>query len=180
MNARLQFRRVFSTCRFCQEGRAWSLLRAGWLAALAALTGCATVGQFDRGAELAFQGAHLVDTAQTYRAASDPCYEEVDTFTRRLIGRTPSHAQVIGWGVGYGALHYGITRLLTDHGHDYLAAAWELLTIETTGRSIGDSIHVGVRIGAANVHPGCPAPARSPAAPVAPYYPRKSTPVVQQ
>jgi hypothetical protein len=123
---------------------------------LVLLTGCATVADFDRGAEVAFQTAHLVDTVQTYRgAASDPCYAEGDPVTRRLIGREPSRAGVVAWGIGYGAIHYGVTRLLVDHGHERIAAVWELVTIEATGRAIADNVRVGIRIGAPNVHPAC-------------------------
>jgi hypothetical protein len=42
MSAATRFRQVYSTNRFCQQGRAWSALRAAWLASLVALAGCAT------------------------------------------------------------------------------------------------------------------------------------------
>lgn len=126
------------------------------LTLIPALAACADVPDINRSVEAAFQVAHAVDTAQTYHgAASDPCYAEGDPVTRRIIGREPSKAGVIAWGVGYGALHYGVYRLLANHGHDYLASAWEAMTIESTGRSVANNISVGVRLGAPNVHADC-------------------------
>lgn len=126
------------------------------LLAFVALTGCASARQIDLGGEAVFQAAHLVDTLQTYHAATDDCYSESDPITRRLIGREPSRAGVIGWGVGFAAAHYAVTSWLLSGGHEYLAAAWEVVTIETTEHSVAQNIHVGIRIGAPNVHPGCP------------------------
>lgn len=109
------------------------------------LTGCASVG------EPVFQTVHLVDTIQTFHgAASDKCYGEADPVTRRLIGSEPSHAGVIAWGVGYAALHYGITRWLTETGHDRIATVWEVLTIADTARDVGRNIEIGIRIGRPN------------------------------
>lgn len=123
---------------------------------LALLAGCSSIPlrTVDNTAEVAFQAAHLVDTIQTYHGpASDSCYGEGDPITRRLIGRKPSHAGVIAWGVGYAAVHYGITELLLDHGHDYLAAAWEALTISGTAGDVAQNIHIGIRVGSPNVDP---------------------------
>jgi hypothetical protein len=134
------------------------------VAAVLALSGCATltgpaprsVQDLNDGLEVGFQVLHAADTAMTYHGpASDKCYEEGDQLTRRILGGRPERNQVLGWGVGYGLLHYGITKWLNETGHDYLATGWELLTIEGTGNALARSWRVGVRIGAPNKDTGC-------------------------
>src|SRR5665213_718939 len=148
--------------RASRPHKAWFrsiLLEIGGALALSVLAGCSTVPMrtVDNVAEGVFQAEHLVDTLQTYHGpASDACYAEGDQITRRIIGGKPSHAGVIAWGAGYAAVHFGVTELLLDHGHDYIAAAWEALTISGTAGDVAQNIHIGVRIGAPNVDPvGC-------------------------
>jgi hypothetical protein len=105
------------------------------------LAGCASLPQFNHGAEATFQAAHLLDIIQSEKgAASDPCF----------TGVHPDHMGVAAWGVGYGLLHYGVTRWLTSTGHPRLTAAWEALTIADTGYAVAHNYQVGIRIGAPN------------------------------
>ncbi len=137
------------------------------MAAMALLTGCATVmdnldlsppkGQsvdlttVDEYGELAFQAEHLVDTMQTvHGAAMDPCFSEGDPTTKALIGAHPSQAATIVWGIGYGAVHYGITAWLLDNGHDRIAAVWEAASVIDTAAVIDHNYSIGIRIGAPN------------------------------
>jgi hypothetical protein len=113
--------------------------------------------------ESAFQAAHLVDIAQSFHgAASDPCYTEADPVTKRLTGMRPSQAGVVAWGVGYGALHYGVAKLLLDNDHPNAALVWEAVTLGDTLREVKRNVSIGIRIGAPNTDSyrgiGCPYP----------------------
>jgi hypothetical protein len=120
---------------------------------LALCAGCTTLDltTVDEYGEGAFQAEHLVDVIQsTHGAAEDPCFSEGDPVTRAITGAHPSQGAVLAWGVGYGALHYGITALLLDNGHDKLAAIWEAASIIDTASVIDHNYSVGIRIGAPN------------------------------
>lgn len=117
------------------------------------LSGCATVND---NLELGWQAEHVVDVLQTeHGAASDACYYEGDPATRAVIGMKPSRAAVAGWGVGFGALHYGVTRVLERWGMPWMATAWEAATIVDTAAVIGHNYQVGIRLGARNRPAGC-------------------------
>jgi hypothetical protein len=121
------------------------------------LAGCASVPEFNAGAEIGFQALHAIDVAQTYHgAAEDRCYAEGDAVTRALIGSKPRKGAVLAWGAGYGAAHYGITRLLEAAGWERAAAMWELVSIADTAAVVGRNYSIGVRIGRPNSdYPGC-------------------------
>jgi len=118
------------------------------------LAGCASVPDLttaDEYGEVAFQAEHLVDVIQTLHGASqNPCFSEGDPTTKAIIGAHPSQAATIAWGVGYGALHYGITAWLLDHDHDRIAAVWQAASIIDTASVINHNYQIGVRIGAPN------------------------------
>jgi hypothetical protein len=105
----------------------------------------------DEYGEGAFQLEHLADVVQTmHGAGTDPCFSEGDPTTKALIGSHPSQASIFAWGVGYGAVHYGITAWLLDHDHDRIAAVWEAASIIDTAAVVDHNYSIGVRIGAPN------------------------------
>lgn len=130
--------------------------------ALLALTGCASLRDFNDGTETAFQAAHIVDVAQSFHgAASDRCYLEGDPVTRGLIGAQPSHAGVIAWGVAYALVHYGVHSWLEEQGYEKLDAIWQIGTLADTAYAVGKNYSIGIRIGAPNTdYPACPQWAR--------------------
>lgn len=135
-----------------------SLRRAGPFAALIGcflLGGCQSLDLSSR--ELTWQSLHAVDVAQTLSAAEDPCYEEEAWMTRRLIGRQPSDAEVMAWGVGTAVGHLMVTNLLERmDAPRWAQRLWSYGTISYTGLTIGSNYDEGVRIGGDNEPvPGC-------------------------
>jgi hypothetical protein len=134
-----------------------TLLRCAGLLLLSSslLTGCQTMS--DR--EKVWQALHAVDVAQTLSAARDPCYQENAWLTRQLIGRQPSDAAVLAWGVGTAALHAWLSHEIEERGSPtWVRMAWELGTLGQTAYAIGSNHRNGVRIVADNKNvPGCPA-----------------------
>lgn len=150
---------------FVGEARA-DARRANWrnalvLIALAivlafCLSGCATIPETNNALEIGWQAEHVVDTLQTvHGAASDRCYYEADPVTRALIGEKPSRGAVYAWGVGYGAFHYGVTRLLEKFAPEWVATVWEAASIADTTVVIGHNYSVGIRLGAKNRPANC-------------------------
>ena len=96
--------------------------------------------------ELTWQALHAVDVAQTLNAASDPCYEEDAWLTQQIIGKQPSDAEVIAWGVGTAVVHMWIaTELDRRDAPRWLQATWSQGTIGSTGYTIVDNHRNGVR-----------------------------------
>jgi hypothetical protein len=128
------------------------------IASAVCLSGCATLHDFNSGAELAWQAAHLVDVLQTeHGAASDVCYYEGDPVTSAIIGKKPNRGAVAAWGIGFGGLHYIVTDALQEFGWERVATMWEAATIIDTADVIGHNYSIGIRIGAANKPPAsCP------------------------
>lgn len=123
-----------------------------------ALSGCSAVPltRVNQTLEGGYQVAHLVDTLQTLHGpASDRCYQENDMATRGMIGRLPSKTGVVAWGLGEAAVHYGVYRLLADNGHNYLASAWEAVTVTATVSAVASNYQLGIRVGAKNLDKGC-------------------------
>lgn len=108
-------------------------------------------------AEGVWQGLHVIDVATTINGpALDRCYYEGDPVTSRLIGRHPSVGGVVGWGIGYSALHYVVTAELSEHNAPrWIQWVWQAVNIEDTGRAVVNNFRIGIRIGAPNTHPGC-------------------------
>lgn len=97
--------------------------------------------------EVAWQGLHAIDAAQTERGAgSDACYHEADPITRRLIGARPSPAGVAAWAAGEAALHYLITRALSAHAPRWALIGWQSITIGMVGSAVAHNYAIGVRI----------------------------------
>lgn len=96
--------------------------------------------------EVVWQGLHVVDVAQTLNAASDPCYEETAWLTQRIIGKQPSDAEVVAWGVGTAVVHWWVARELERRDAPrWLQATWSLGTIGSTGYAVVDNHRNGVR-----------------------------------
>lgn len=141
------------TLRFC------ALLAAAFVLCFVVmgLSGCTTLRDNldlttpDQYAEGAFQVEHLVDVMQSmHGAAEDACFSEGDPATRAIVGAHPAQSSVFIWGIGYAAIHYGITAWLLDHDHDRIAAVWEAASIIDTAAVVDHNYSVGIRIGAPN------------------------------
>ncbi len=127
--------------------------------AAASLGGCAHMDSVTAAGETTWQSLHVLDAVQTYRGpASDPCYYESDPLTRRLIGRHPSQAGVVGWGVGLSTLHYGVTALLADHGAPrWLQWTWQTVTSSSTAATVSHNVSIGLHMNGTVSHWGvCP------------------------
>ena len=107
--------------------------------------------------ELAWQGLHVVDVAQTLNAASDPCYEETAWLTEKIIGKQPSDAEVLAWGVGTALVHMWVANQLERRNAPrWLQMTWSLGTIGSTGYAVVDNHQNGVRPWGNNVdHDTC-------------------------
>lgn len=121
------------------------------LIAAVMLTGCVTLPEVNSTGEVVWQTLHAADVAQTIRGAvQDPCYAEGDPLTRRLIGSKPSTAGVMVWGLGLGALHYGVHRLLEDRAPAWVDTAFEAVSVAGQASIDYHNYSIGVRIGAPN------------------------------
>ncbi len=122
--------------------------RAGVLAALLSLPlfgGCQSLDL--SGEEVAWQALHAVDVAQTLSAADDPCYEEDAWLTRRLIGRQPSDAEVMAWGIGTAVGHALIAKTLERWDAPvWLKKVWSYGTITHTGYVVASNHDEGIRV----------------------------------
>ena len=114
---------------------------------IAALEGCAALNE---PGERAWLAAHAVDVAQTRTFRNDPCIEEVDPFTRSLIGREPSTGATIAWGVGMAAFHVGVTELLLRTDHPRVAKVWEWVSFTEKGITVARNHRLGARISGNN------------------------------
>lgn len=108
-------------------------------------------------AEGIWQGLHAIDVATTFKGPGmDTCYGEGDPITSRIIGTYPTKASIVGWGIGYAALHYVVTAELSEHNAPrWVQWTWQALQIADTGRDVAHNFSIGIRFGGANVHPGC-------------------------
>ncbi len=105
--------------------------------------------------EYAWQSIHLVDVLQTLDGpARDPCYEEADGLTRRLIGRQPSESDVIVWGIAIAAVHAGVTSMLERvDAPTWAKFGWQALTITNTAQAVRNNYSEGIRLGRSNDRP---------------------------
>lgn len=123
----------------------WHAVRA-WLAvfSLILLGGCQSL-ELSR-EEMTWQALHAVDIAQTLSAADDPCYQEDAWLTQKLIGKQPSEAEVLAWGVGTAVGHALITHSLEAiNAPKWVQKAWGYTTISYSAYTIVDNHDNGVR-----------------------------------
>lgn len=118
---------------------------------MATVAGCSTLRD---PAELSWQALHLVDTLQTEKAVSDPCFQEGESAW--AIGHRPSDATIAAWSIATAAGHAGITHWLRETDHPKLARVWQYVTLARVGYNVGHNFQLGVRIGSQNQRPsGC-------------------------
>jgi hypothetical protein len=122
----------------------------GWaLFACVLLGGCQSLEMSPE--EMTWQALHAFDVAQTMSAADDPCYVEDAWLTRRLIGREPSEAEVMLWGIGTAVSHWWIGNLLEDwDAPTWLQKVWSYGTITSTGYAIVNNHDEGIRAFSSN------------------------------
>lgn len=105
------------------------------------LAGCSSVPR----AELAWQALHAVDVAQTVQIARSDCFWEDDPITSKLIGEHPSTGEAIAWGVAWGGLHLGVTRMLEAwEAPRWAQVGWQALTIGNTLSAVKNNIDQGI------------------------------------
>ena len=110
--------------------------------AITILCGCASL---PRG-ETTYQALHAMDMLQTLNGpAGDPCYTETGAIPNLLHGDNPSRREVVAWGVGWGLLHWGVSRELEQHAPDWMLTAWQALTIGEVAITIGHNHDIGIR-----------------------------------
>lgn len=97
---------------------------------------------------------HAVDVAQTVQIARSSCFREDDPVTRSLIGERPSVGEAVVWGVAWGGLHYGVTRLLENvEAPGWIQAGWQVLTISNTLHTVKQNVDQGIDPWEADCHP---------------------------
>jgi hypothetical protein len=118
-----------------------------WLAVagLIMLGGCQSL-EYSR-EEITWQALHAMDIAQTLSAADDPCYEEDAWLTQQLIGKQPSDAEVMAWGIGTAVGHLAVANALDSwNAPNWLQKAWSYGTISYTGLTVASNYNEGVRM----------------------------------
>ena len=123
----------------------WHGLRV-WLAlfSLILLGGCQSLEL--SGEEVTWQALHAMDIAQTLSAADDPCYEEDAWLTQKLIGKQPSDAQVLAWGIGTAVGHALVSHSLEAmNAPKWVQKAWGYGTLSYTGYTVANNYDNGVR-----------------------------------
>lgn len=149
-----------------------------FVAAALALTSCAQWSTETKVEEGAFQFVHAVDVAQTLATANHRgCYyEQGDVY--ELYGEHPSRTQVMAWGVGYAALHAGVTHLIERYESTrWPQRIWQAITIGATLDSVYHNWQIGLRFDYATGpnHDKCD-PKADPAQPAEPPPPAASPP----
>ena len=135
------------------------------------LGGCAQWSTETRVEEGVFQALHVVDVLQTLAIANHSgCYNEVgDVY--EIFSEHPSRTEVLEWGVGYAALHAGVTHLIETHTSTrWPQRVWQAITIVGTANSVRVNWEAGLRLDDATgpIHAKCDPPAAPPANPPAP------------
>lgn len=112
------------------------------------LSGCSNLPQKRYWqAELGWQLVHGIDVLQTINGpAQSNCYIENDPITKRLIGERPSTGEVIGWGIGSGLLHYGISKGLERIGaKPWIKGVWQGTMIGYATSAVVSNHRKGIR-----------------------------------
>ena len=109
-------------------------------------------------AEVTWQALNVVDTAQTVMIARSPtCFKESDAISQGIIGEHPTQAKVYLLGIGYGVLHYTVTRFIEERdirdeeGYPespwWLAhIAWHTLTLIYKADTVVNNNIIGLRM----------------------------------
>lgn len=106
-----------------------------------------------------WQVLNVIDTLQTIEIAKNPsCYEEVGT-ARMFVGAHPSKKEAIGVGIGFGVLHYIVTRSLenlVDRNPDYrvLQRTWQYTGYVWKGYAVANNHRIGLRPGSSKLQLG--------------------------
>ena len=98
--------------------------------------------------EKAWQTTHLIDVAQTYKIAKDPCFLESGFLTKNLIGSKPSAGEVIAWGSGLSIGHAYASKWLDNR--DWPRWVKNTIKIVDIGYKldvITGNYNIGIRIG---------------------------------
>jgi len=114
---------------------------------LAALTGCASMTRETRSEEFAFQAINALDVLQTERIAhSHGRWDERGGYA--IAGQYPKPSSVALLGVGYAALHLGLTaEMSAGNVPQGIIRGWEVVTIAGVtfcvvhNRTLGITIH---------------------------------------
>jgi hypothetical protein len=115
-------------------------------------TACETLRQPE---EMTWQTMHAVDMVQTIDGMRDSCVTEGHPLTRRLIGKKPRTAEILGYGLGSAYVHLFISDLLRDQGLERAWAIWQFVSVTDTAIGMSRNHAIGVRIGKRN-KTGCP------------------------
>jgi len=100
----------------------------------ALLAGCASLSTETKIEEGVWQTLNVVDAVETYRGPvqQPSCFHEQGTYG--ILPTHPTAAQLSGWTVGFGAVHFGVTALLEEHhANPWVTRLWEMVTITNTG-----------------------------------------------
>lgn len=96
-------------------------------------------------AERTWQSLHLVDTLQTVQLARhSECYREANPLTRAIIGRHPSGAEVVAWGIAFGIAHNAVSRRLEERGPRWALRAWNWTRITAKGATVASNARAGL------------------------------------
>lgn len=113
------------------------------------LSACATWSTETRIEEALYQTVSAMDVAQSVQIAKNPDqYAEASYPTATVIGRHPTVAGQVLWGVGRGAFHYLITDELERHDAPrWLRRAWQVVNIGIEGDVVHRNWQIGLHFG---------------------------------
>src|SRR5215831_4548077 len=97
-------------------------------------SGCASFSTETKAEESAWQALNITDAIQTYRGPVQrpECFHEQGTYG--ILPGHPTTTQLAAWAVGWGSLHLGVTKLLSDHfDNPWPTRIWEMVSITNTG-----------------------------------------------
>ena len=106
--------------------------------------------------EKMWQTTHLIDVAQTYKIAKDPCYIETGFLTKDLIGSNPSTGKVIAWGSGLSLSHAYASKWLDDRDWpQWIKNTIKVVDIGYKFDVITGNYNLGIRLGRKNRRDRC-------------------------
>lgn len=121
------------------------------------LAGCSTNPYSNMSTyEKAWQTTHLIDVAQTYKVAKDPCYAEIGFLTKDLIGKQPSTGKVIAWGAGLSLGHAYASKWLDNRDWpQWIKNTIKVVDIGYKFDVVTGNYNLGIRLGRKNRHDRC-------------------------